>query len=280
MQYSFVDRFKMFALQHRKGTVIFFTCLLIGVILNLVRVSYSERMAIENNSFDEIQSLIVQIKEKDRDAYNKYNAVKIEKETKGIDISSWQGDINWEKVKNSDIDFVMIRCGLRGLTSDNILEDSKFRYNIEQANKYDIPVGIYFFSTAINEIEVLEEASFVLNLIKDYKITYPVAYDFETFHKNRAEGVSDLKINKNALKFLDYIRGHGYYAILYGNQGTLNKNWNTSYLKDYDVWLAQYIDTATYDGKYSMWQYSDHGRVDGIAGYVDLDISYYDYVIK
>ena len=280
MQYSFLEKFQMYSLQHRKGTVIVFTCLLLAVLLNVVRISFSERMEIEHNSYDEIQDLIVQIKEKDRDAYNKYNVVKVEKEVHGIDVSSWQGNINWEKVKNSDIDFVMIRCGFRGLSTDDIVLDSKFIYNIEQANAYDIPVGIYFYSTAINEIEVLEEASFVLNAIKDYKVTSPVVYDFETFHSNRAEGVSDKIINKNALKFLDYIRGHGYYSMLYGNQGSLIKNWDMNYFLEYDVWLAQYIDVATYDGEYSMWQYSDHGRVDGISGYVDLNVSYYDYDIQ
>jgi GH25 family lysozyme M1 (1,4-beta-N-acetylmuramidase) len=171
----------------------------------------------------------------------------------------------------------MIRCGFRNLTIDSIQEDSKFKYNISEANRLDIPVGVYYYSTAISEIEVLEEASYVLNLVKDYKITYPIVYDFETFGQNRAEGLSDAKINKNALRFLDYIRGHGYYAMLYGNQRSLENNWDLSYFEGYDIWLAQYNDVPTYQGDFVMWQYTDRGRIDGINGNVDMDISYYAY---
>jgi len=277
MQYSRFEKFTMFVARHNRTTVIVFTCLLIAVIINLVRVSYSERMELESNDFDEIQNLIDDIKNNDRDLYNKLDVVKVKKEVKGIDISAWQGDIDWEKVKDSGIDFVIIRCGLRSLANETMYEDSKFKYNISEANRLDIPVGIYFYSTAISEVEVLEEASYVLNLIKDYKVTYPIVYDFETFGSNRTKDISDYKINKNALRFLDYIRGHGYYAMLYSNLTTLNNHWNLNYFNDYDIWLAQYIDKATYEGEYSMWQYADNGRVDGIKGNVDLDISYYAY---
>ncbi len=280
MQYYLLDRFKSFSIRHRTLIVLLFTCMLIGVILNLVRVSFSERMEMESNQFDEIQDVIVSIKGKDKGIYNNLEVIKVDKEVKGIDVSAWQGDIDWDKVKESGIEFAMIRCGLRNLSNDTLYEDSKFRYNISEANRVGIPVGVYFYSTAITDVEVLEEASFVLNLIKDYEVTYPVVYDFETFHQNRASKISDLKVNKHALKFLDYISGHGYYAVLYGNATALNNYWDTEYLGDYDVWLAQYIDVATYQGKYVMWQYADNGRVDGIRGYVDLDVSYVSYEIK
>ena len=281
MRYSFIDNFKIFAIRHRKLTVMIFTGLLVGVLLNLVRVSFAERNEIENNKFDEIQDLIVQIKSKDRDINNKLEVVKVKKEVRGMDVSAWQGEIDWDKVKEDNIDFVMIRCGVRNLADEGTLHvDGQFERNIKEANRVGIPVGIYFYSTAIDEIEVLEEASFVLNLIKDYEVTYPIAYDFETFNQNRAKGVDDARISRNALRFLDYVRGHGYYAVLYGNITALSNHYKLEYFKDYDIWLAQYNDVVTYDGRYSMWQYTDYGLVDGIKGYVDLNKSYYSYEKK
>lgn len=281
MHYGLIDRFKIFAIHHRKTTVMIFTGLLLGVLLNLVRVSFSQRMEIENNNFDEIQNLIVQIKSKDRDIYNNLDVVKVKKEVRGMDVSAWQGEIDWDKVKEDDIDFVMIRCGVRNLAEEGTLHvDSQFERNIKEANRVGIPVGIYFYSSAINEIEVMEEASFVLNLIKDYEITYPIAYDFENFNQYRAEGIDDARISRNALRFLDYVRGHGYYAVLYGNITALNNHYDLNYFKEYDIWLAQYNDVVTYDGEYSMWQYTNYGTVDGSRGYVDLNKSYYSYEKK
>lgn len=222
---------------------------------------------------------LLEIREKDKDIYNKLEVEEVEKVVKGIDVSSWQGDINWDKVKNTGIDFVMIRCGFRNLSNDEIHEDNKFAYNIKEANRVGIPVGIYFYSTAINEKEVLEEATFVLNLIKDYEVIYPVVYDFELFNQKRTKGVNIKRINDNAVKFLDYLRAHGYRGMLYSNLNALNNYWNLDLFEGYKLWYAQYIDKVTYDGKYDMWQYTDKGRIDGIKGYVDLNESYYDYVV-
>ena len=201
----------------------------------------------------------------------------VEKTSKGIDISSWQGEINWEKVKNSGIDFVIIRCGFRHQIADDVNEDKRFKYNISEANKYGIPVGVYFYSTAITQKEVLEEASFVLNLIDDYEVIYPVVYDFEMFNSGRTKGVSDEIINENALTFLSYIEEHGYKGMLYTNYRSATKHWQMDQYQDYKIWFAQYIDKATYEGKYEMWQYADTGRVDGIIGNVDLNESYITY---
>ncbi|MDE5888404.1 MAG: glycoside hydrolase family 25 protein, partial [Bacilli bacterium] len=203
----------------------------------------------------------------------------IKETVKGIDVSSFQGDINWEKVKDSGIDFVMIRCGYRNLSNEEIHEDSKFRYNISEANRVGIKAGVYFYSTAINQKEALEEASFVLNLIKDYDITFPVVYDFEMFNQKRTTGINDKWINDNAVRFLDYIRSHGYIGMLYSNLNAINYHWNLDNFFGYKLWYAQYIDKVTYEGKYDMWQYADNGRVDGIVGNVDLNESYFTYEV-
>ena len=220
---------------------------------------------------------INKIRKKDRDIYNLYKFEKVSGTVKGIDVSSWQGDINFEKVKESGIDFIMIRCGFRNLTNADIVEDKKFKYNISEAIKYDIPVGVYFYSTARNELEAMEEASFVLNLIMDYKITYPVAYDFEMFDEKRTKGVSAERINKNAKAFLEYIEEHGYEGMMYSNLTAINDYWNISDFSEYELWFAHYVDKSSYEGEYGMWQYSDKGRVDGIVGNVDLNEAYFYY---
>lgn len=272
-----MNKFKSFAMSQRMIFVGILVIVMIIVIANIFRVALAARLEVENDSMDEIQALIDEIEDNDKDIYNQTNLVKIEKVVKGIDVSSFQGDINWEKVKNAGIEFVMIRCGYRNLTNDEIHEDSKFKYNISEANKYDIPVGVYFYSTARNEVEVLEEASFVLNLIKDYKITYPVAYDMELFNQKRTEGVSTYRINTNAIHFLDYINKHGYEGLLYTNLTALNTYWEIDNFLDYGIWFAQYGDEVTYDGTFGMWQYADNGVIDGITTRVDLNEAYFAY---
>ncbi len=275
MQYSLLDKYRNFAIQHKKIIVSFFCVLILGLFVYLFQVGYAKRM--ENIPFSEIQELLDELKEKDKDIYNKVEVKKVNKIVKGIDVSSWQGDIDWSKVAKSNIDFVMVRCGYRNLTNDELGIDKRFEYNITEANKYNIPVGVYFYSTAINQKEALEEATFVLNLIKDYEITYPVVYDFELFDEKRTKNVKDVIINDNAVHFLSYIESHGYEVMLYTNLRGIEKHWNLDLFKNYNIWYAQYIDKSSYDGKYTMWQYADNGKIDGVKGRVDLNESYIAY---
>ncbi len=275
MEYSILDKFRMFALLHRKIVVSLCTFMIISVLVYVYAVGYSSR--IDNQQFDEIQGYLEEIRNKDREIYNNVEVRILDKKAKGIDVSSWQGDINWDKVKASGIDFVMIRCGFRNLTNEEIHVDKKFHYNISEANRVGIPVGIYFYSTAINSEEVIEEASLVLNQIKDYDVTYPIAYDFEMFDENRTEGVSDKKINNNAVKFLDYIRAHGYHGMMYTNLNDLQFHWNMELFEGFRIWYAQYAEEAFEWGHYDIWQYADNGRIDGIIGGVDLNESYVTY---
>lgn len=277
MQYTYNDIFKSFMLRNRKLVIVILSLLIVSVLIYVFNEGYSSRM--ENENFSEIQSLYLDMRVKDQDIYNMLDVKIVNKEVKGIDVSSFQGEIDWNKIKESDIDYVMIRCGFRNLTNSELHVDKYFYRNIEAVNKLGIPAGVYFYSTAINEREAIEEASFVLNIIKDYDITYPIAYDFEMFNQNRTLGVSDKKINNNALKFLDYIEVHGYYGMLYTNLRAIENHWNLEKFNDYKIWYAQYIDIPIYDGNYDMWQYSDTGRVDGILGDVDLNYSYIAYEV-
>ena len=273
MQYSIWDKFKNYTIQHKFFLVCFLSTLVLGLFLLTFKNSLS--MLIGNNN--EIQDIVKFLEYKDKDTRNGFSFLEIKKMVKGIDVSSWQGLIDWEKVSKSGIEFVIIRCGFRNLNDSTIMEDNKFRYNIENAIKYNIPVGVYFYSTAISNEEAIEEASFVLNLINDYKITYPVVYDFETFKMNRARRIKDKVINENALLFLEYLEAHGYEVMLYSNLNTLNKHWNLDMFSKYKIWLAHYIDKTTYDERFEMWQYADNGRINGIKGFVDLDEAYFAY---
>lgn len=275
MEYSINNEIKRYIFKYRKILFILLYIFIIFVLISVFKEGYSGR--IEKNEFDEIQKYLLEIRENDKDIYNKLEVELVYENVKGIDVSSWQGEIDWEKVKATGIDFVMIRCGFRNLTNEEILVDKTFHYNIKEANRLGIPVGVYFYSTAINELEALEEATFVLNLIKDYDITYPVVYDFELFNDKRTTGVSDRVINNNAIKFLDYIRAHGYNGMLYTNLHAINNHWDISKFEGYRIWFAQYIEEATYEGYYDMWQYSDRGKVDGIVGNVDLNEGYIAY---
>ncbi len=274
MNYSVFDRI-LFIFSKYKNIIIASLCVcVVLVVISIVKEGYAYR---DESEFSEIQSYLIELRNKDESIYNKVNVNIVEKIVRGIDVSSWQGDIDWEKVKDSGVDFAMIRCGFRNLTNSDIGLDSTFHYNIKEANRLDIPVGIYFYSTAINENEVYEEASYVLNLIKDYKVTYLVVYDFELFNQKRTKGVSLTRINNNAVKFLDYIRAHGYHGMLYGNANDLNNRFNLDKFDGYPIWVAHYMEGLNYEGVYEMWQYSDSGKINGISTNVDLNISYVAY---
>lgn len=192
----------------------------------------------------------------------------------GIDVSKWNGKINWKKVADSGVEFAMIRTGYRGNTYGNIVVDPMFYDNIEGALANGIEVGVYFYSQAVNEKEARQEAAWVCKLIEDYNITYPVAYDLEEVGTNRIKGVSYSQLNKNARAFLDYVNGQGYWGSMYGCKSYLEDIWNMSLYNDCHVWLAHYTKQTTYKGRYDMWQYTENGKVNGITTSVDLNYAY------
>lgn len=194
----------------------------------------------------------------------------------GIDVSAHQGKINWAKVRESGVDFAIIRCGFRGQTEGKIYEDKYFTTNIKGAIANGVKVGIYFYSTAINETEALEEAAWVVKKIALYNITYPVVYDFEDFGRHRCVDVNGEKATKNALTFLDYVRSSGYEPMMYANKNDItNKMSRGSFSCKF--WLAHYTEKTDYKGSFNMWQYTSKGSVPGISGNVDMDIAYFNY---
>jgi len=190
---------------------------------------------------------------------------------KGIDVSSHNGKIDWAKVKKDGVEFAFIRVGFRGSTEGKITEDSTFKYNIENATKNGIDVGVYFFTQATNEAEAKEEAQYVLDMIEPYKVTYPVAYDIEKL-EGRADSLDSEQYTKNTIAFLEMIKNSGYEPMVYGNLHGLFMMENIEQIEDYSKWFAYYIYPLYYPYELKIWQYSSSGKVDGISGNVDLNI--------
>ena len=194
----------------------------------------------------------------------------------GIDVSKWNGNIDWAQVKASGVNYVIIRCGYRGSSQGALIEDPKYKANIEGATKAGLKVGVYFFSQAIDEVEAVQEASMVLSLVKNYKISYPIFLDVEA-SGGRADNISKETRTAVCKAFCQTIQNSGYTAGIYANKTWLTKKIDTSQLGSYKIWLAQYASAPTYTGRYEMWQYKDSGSVPGISGHVDLNLSYLGY---
>lgn len=192
----------------------------------------------------------------------------------GIDVSYAQGDIDWNRVGKTKVDFAIIRAA-RGKVSDSnpIKEDDYFRKNIEGALANGINVGVYFYSYAANVEEAKAEAGFLVNAIKGYELTYPVVLDME----EKMTGYSVSKITAMIEAFFEILMENGYYPMLYSYKSWLEENLDMTILDKYAIWLAQINDEVTYQGGYYIWQYSWTGKVKGINGDVDLNVSYRDF---
>lgn len=201
----------------------------------------------------------------------------LENASLGIDVSKWNKEIDWEKVKDAGVEFVIIRCGYRGSSTGSLVIDPFFEQNIKGAEAAGLDVGIYFFTQAINEVEAVEEASMVLSLIKNYYITYPVFIDTEGAGGNgRADNLNVEKRTAVCKAFCDTIENGGFEAGVYASKNWYNNRLDVEKLDDYRIWLAEYRAFPTYEDYYDMWQYTSKGSVDGIEGNVDLNVSYID----
>ena len=195
----------------------------------------------------------------------------------GIDVSKWNGDIDWDKVRNAGVEFAIIRAGYRGSSTGSLVEDPYFAANIKGATASGLPVGVYFFTQAVTEVEAVEEASVVLQLVKEYKLEYPIFIDTEgAGGSGRADGLDVETRTLVCEAFCRTIENAGYSAGVYASRNWYNNNLHTDRLdNDYNIWLAEYRSVPLYQGYYQVWQYTSKGRVDGIEGNVDMDISYY-----
>ncbi len=194
--------------------------------------------------------------------------------TRGVDISRTQGDIDFDKVKEAGIDFVMIRAGLRGSAEGQILEDDYFETYLSKARKAGLEVGVYFYSQAIDANEAAEEAEFVIDHLQGAEITYPIAIDLDQISSSeaRTSKLSKQLYSEIADAFCSRISEAGYTPMLQGGIRTFSELIEKEELQKYPTWIIYYGLPQYYPYEYHMWQYSKTGRVDGISGDVNLDI--------
>lgn len=193
----------------------------------------------------------------------------------GVDVSSHQQEIDWELVAASGVEFAMIRVGYRGYTEGEIQEDSYFTQNIEGARRAGLDVGVYFFSQALNEEEAVEEASFVLEKIEPYALSYPVIFDWEDIEQEaRSDGMDSITLTACAQAFCQTVEQAGYRAGVYFNQRFGYEEFDLASLRDYVFWLAEYNDTPSFSYHFELWQYCNDARVDGIRTVVDLNLAF------
>lgn len=209
--------------------------------------------------------------------------------TLGIDVARYQGTIDWKKVAASGVDFAMVRVGYRTLKTGEIIADTNAKYNMQEASKYGIKVGVYFFSTAISREEAVAEANWVADYIAKYKITYPVVYNCEGYEdpENRQYSLTKTQRTDIAIAFLDKIVDRGYSPMFYASKSEMegDAKWETSRLQgSYKIWVAQYPSTpypetpkSSYTGQHDMWQYTNKGTVPGISKPVDMNVAYFGF---
>lgn len=192
----------------------------------------------------------------------------------GIDVSDHNGTIDWNAVKDMGVQFAFIRAGYRGYTEGGIHEDAQFRTNIVAARKAGIPVGTYFFSQAISEEEAIEEAEYVLDLVKDYGLQLPIVYDPETIADDsaRTTGLSKEQLTANALAFCNTITEAGYEPCLYVNNMWQAYSLQMEQFNNIQIWLADYRDQPQSPYHYEYWQYSYAGNGSKVGSDTDIDM--------
>lgn len=199
----------------------------------------------------------------------------------GVDLSYHQENVNWDELAASGIEFVMLRCGYRGYSEGGLVKDEKFDEYARACNERDIPLGVYFFTQAVSVEEAEREAEFTLELIKDYKISYPVAIDTEYVSDKEArtnlEEIDEDLRSKMCIAFCEKIKEAGYYPMIYASENWIRRELDFEALQDYDFWAPQYLEENDFMYDFTIWQYTERGFIKGVDEQVDLDISMVDY---
>ena len=193
---------------------------------------------------------------------------------KGIDVSKYQGKIDWKKVAADGVEYAIIRAGVRGSTEGKLVEDETFETNIEGALDNGISVGAYFFTQAITQEEAIEEAEMVIDMLAPYDVTYPVVLDVEevTSDNARTKDLTKEEYTRNCIAFCETIKDAGYTPMIYGNLKTFMIMLDMEQLEGYEKWFAYYNTPVYFPYEFSIWQYSSKGTVNGISGDVDLNV--------
>ena len=207
--------------------------------------------------------------------YDRHNYLKLQNLTSyaGVDVSAFQGKIDWKKVKASGIDFAIIRLGYRGYESGKLVEDEYAKANLKGAAEAGLRVGAYFFSQALNIKETDQEIQFMLGVLGDTKLDMPIVLDWEIpSNTARTRNMDRQTLTDIQRHFCGQMRDQGYQPMIYFNWHQSEHLYVLHDLEEYPFWLALYQDRMTYPWKVEMWQYTDQGRVPGIHGNVDLNV--------
>ncbi len=199
------------------------------------------------------------------------NEYKNENTSIGIDISKWQGNIDFKKLKENNVEFVFIRIGVQNGFNGEIIMDPYFEYNIKNAMENDIKIGVYFYSYATTIEESKKQAAWIIENLKNHKIDLPIVFDWEAWSYFNTLDLSFIKLNNLSETFIKTIEDNGYEGMLYGSKNYLESIWETDNKK---IWLAHYTSKTTYENDYKVWQICSDGKINGINGYVDIDIMY------
>ncbi len=237
------------------------------------KVDYIRTLIRTEEEIDAASEDTADLGEEDDGALLQSGGIDLENGTIGIDVSKYNKEIDWERVRDSGIEYAIIRMGYRGSGTGVLVKDPYYERNLKGAKEAGLKIGVYFFTQALNETEAIEEASMVESLISKDELALPVFLDVESAG-GRGDSVDPLQRTANIRAFIETLENAGYRAGYYANKTWLNKYIISDELKDYPVWLAQYkVKRPTYEGKYDMWQYSSKGHVEGIEGYVDLNLN-------
>ena len=188
----------------------------------------------------------------------------------GIDVSFWQGDIDFEAVKDAGAEFVIIRMAYSDLETEIDL-DSKFNQNLKAAKDAGLLVGVYIYTSANTKEEAIKQAKFIKKNLNKVKLDFPIVYDFEDWRDFNTLKMNSHDLLERVNEYKSILKEDGYDMMIYGSKWYLENVWLPY---DYDTWLAHYTDETDYQGDYILWQVTNDGLIDGIYGYVDLDIYY------
>lgn len=200
----------------------------------------------------------------------------------GVDISKETGNVDFGQLKGAGIDYVMIRLGLRGYSTGELSVDENYIRNMENAKNAGLSIGVTFYSQAITTQEAEEEAQVVIEYLSGYEINYPVAFQmgYVANDKSRTEALSKMQLTEIATAFCDKISEAGYTPMLYGNKYWLLRKLDLTKLSKYEIWLSQEEDIPDYPYQFSMWQYTQNGKIAGISGEASLNISFVNYDMR
>lgn len=192
----------------------------------------------------------------------------------GVDVSKWNGDIDWNALKEQGVEFAIIRVGFRGYETGELVLDDRFHEYMEGAAAAGLDIGVYFYSQAMSEEEAMEEAWFVLDNLAGYEISLPVYFDTEEVEEGvaRTDIIATGSYTLNAAAFCQTIEENGYRAGIYASNGWIRRNLDLSWLTDYEIWYAQYNDTPGREYGFDMWQYTKYGDLQGCDTYLDMNI--------